>query len=108
MSQFQFLIFGLVCFLFRFKVSIVMHHYAECLIKSKSELIYSERLFFIGYRLFNRLSDVRFLYLSKHIKDAIPDNGKNYYINHPIPLTWIRDVPLTTLNYGTMRLILLR
>lgn len=98
MSQFQFFIFGLVCLLFRFKVSIVMHHYAECLIKSKSELTYSERLFFIGYRLFNRLSDVRFLYLSKHIKNAIPDCDKNYYINHPIPLSMIRDVPFD--NHG--------
>ncbi|MHA6636960.1 hypothetical protein ACX3OY_24615 [Citrobacter farmeri] len=94
MSQFQFFIFSLVCFVFRFKVSIVMHHYAECLIKPKSELTFSERLFFIGYRVFNRLSDVRFLYLSKHIKNAIPDSDKNYYINHPIPLSMIRDVPI--------------
>lgn len=93
MSQFQFFIFGLVCLILRFKVSIVMHHYAECLIKSKSELSYSERLFLIGYKLFNRLSGVRFLYLSKHIKNAIPDSDKNYYINHPIPLNMIRDVP---------------
>lgn len=93
MSQFQFFIFGLICLIFRFKVSIVMHHYAECLIKSKSELSYSERLFLTGYKLFNRLSDIRFLYLSKHIKNAIPDSDKNCYINHPIPLNMIRNVP---------------
>lgn len=98
MSQFQFFIFGLICLLFRFRVSIVMHHYAECLIKPKSELTHSERLFFIGYRLFNRLPDVRFLYLSKHIKNAIPDSDKCYYINHPIPLSMIRDVPFDNLD----------
>lgn len=101
MSQFQFFVFGMVCWICRFKVSIVMHHYAETLIKPKPKRSISDKLFLTGYKTFDSLPDVRFLYLSKHIGLSIPENRKNFFINHPIPLNMINDTPLELVgSYG--------
>lgn len=96
MSQFQFFVFGFVCFLLRIKASIVMHHYAEGLVKSKIDIKLSDKLFLIGHHFFNRLDTTRFLYLSKHIEKSIPFSEKNYFINHPIPKRMIDSVDVPT------------
>lgn len=98
LSQFQWLFFSIICTLFRFKTSIVMHHYAEALIKEKPELSFGDKMFLFGKRLFSRSSCNKFMYLSKHIRHSFSESQvaisrNDFFINHPIPLGFINRVP---------------
>ncbi|HHE6470913.1 TPA: hypothetical protein ACPFI9_003580 [Providencia rettgeri] len=100
MSQLQYAILGTICYIFRFKVSIVMHHYSEAIIKKKDNLTFGDRTFLLGMKMFSISKNTNFIYLSKHIKNTFELNNisitdRNFFINHPIPLSFIKRIPFS-------------
>ncbi|EIY7828015.1 hypothetical protein ACM2NK_09485 [Escherichia coli] len=100
LSQFQWFFFSIICTLCRFQTSIVMHHYAEAMIKDKKKLTIGDRMFLLGKKIFTRSKHNTFLYLSKHIKENllkanVAVTSQDFFINHPIPLSFINRVPFT-------------